>query len=939
MQPRVIAVLVARNGAQYLPRTLAAVAAQTRRPDSVIFVDASSSDDSGTLLAAASSGGVVTTPGRRAFGAAVSHAMQVAPPQAADNEWLWLLGHDNAPDASALSALLGAVEVAPSVAIAGPKLMRWDEPHVIASFGETITAYGRSVHLVSGELDQAQHDLHSDLLAVAAGGMLVRRSVWNALDGFDPGLPTVDAALDFAVRARLAGHRVVGVPSARVASAGPPELFGRRSVSASAQNRARRAAQLHRRLAYAPSVAVPLHWLTLVPLGILRSLVQLLAKRPDFVGGELAAAVGAAFDGSVPRARQTLRRTRVVGWAAIGALRITAGELRERRSGQRAAAAASVAVDRDRLGFFAGGGAWVVLLAAVIGASAFSGFVDAPALAGGGLVPLSSTVGELWSHVGYAWHDVGAGFWGASDPFSYVVAVLGTLTFWSPSFSMVLLYLAAIPLSALGAWWCAARFSSRAWAPAVAALAWGLAPPFLAALGGGHPGAVIAHLLLPTLVLTAVGAGRSWSMAGIASIVFAVIAASAPVIVPALLIALVGWAAAHPRGIARVVGIPLPAAVLFAPLIFDQVSRGTPLALFAEPGVALREVAPAVHELVAGSPAVGLDGWDAFVVTLGLPAASAPLAVIVLLAPLAILALLSPLLPGAARGIPALALALLGFVTAVVCVHLQVTIVGSAATSVWPGAALSLYWLGLVGALTMTLDGMRRAATIPAMVAAVFLVALAVPSLVASATGSIAVAASSGRLLPAFASAEAATAPSLGTLELAAQPDGGVAIAVHRGAGTTLDEQSTLATTDTDVTEGGERLALLAGNLASRSGYDVAAELDRLQIAFVLLPHDPDASESTRQRIADALDGNRILTPIGDTSTGTLWHYEELGRGTAPSGPGPLETTLGIAVIAGQGAVFLFALLLAIPTTRRRRVRSAQVTAPDDTPAAEEGPA
>ena len=928
MQPRVIAVLVARNGAQYLPRTLAALAAQTRRPDSVILVDAGSSDESGALLRSAALGEVRATPGRRSFGAAVVHALQAAPPQSAENEWVWLLGHDNAPDPSALSAMLGAVEVAPSVAIAGPKLMRWDEPGVIVSFGETVTAYGRSVELVSGELDQAQHDLHSDLLAVAAGGMLVRRSVWTALGGFDPGLPSVDAALDLAVRARLAGHRVVGVPSARVASAGPPELFGRRSVSAGAQNRAHRFAQLHRRLVYAAPAAVPLHWLSLLPLAVLRSLVHLIAKRPGFVGGELSAAVSAALDGTVPAARRTIRRNRAMGWGAIGALRISARDLRERRAGQRAATVAAVAV-RDRPGFFAGGGAWVVLIAAVISVAAFNGFVSAQALAGGGLVPLSSTVGELWSHVGYAWHDGGTGFFGASDPFSYVLAALGTLTFWSPSYSIVLLYLLAIPLSALGAWWCAAHFSSRAWPPAVAALAWGVAPPFLAALGGGHPGAVIAHLLLPILVLATVRAARSWSMAGVAAIVFAVVAASAPMIVPALLVALVGWTAANPRGVLRVLGIPLPALALFAPLIVDQFARGTPLALLAEPGIALRAAAPAVHELIVASPATGLNGWSVFLTGLGLPATAAPVVVIVLLAPLGVLALLSPVLPGAKRGIPALVLGLLGFVTAVACLHLEVSIVGSTASPIWPGAALSLYWLGLVGALTVSLDGLRKAAAIPAFVAALFVLVLALPSLVAAGSGSIAVAASNGKLLPAFASAEAASRPSLGTLELSAQSDGGVAVTVHRGLGTTLDERTTLAATDTEMTAEDERLGVLAGNISSRSGYDVAGELDRLQIAFVLLAQNPDASDSTRQRIADALDGDRILTPI--TTTATLWHYDGLGSGTAPTGPGPLGTTVGTAVLVGQGVVFLLALLLAIPTTRRRRIRSARATAADRT--------
>ncbi|MFX4404575.1 hypothetical protein ABTA52_19660, partial [Acinetobacter baumannii] len=78
-----------------------------------------------------------------------------------------------------------------------------------------------------------------------------------------------------------------------------------------------------------------------------------------------------------------------------------------------------------RLGFFAAGGAWVVLVAAVAGIVAFGHFAAAPALAGGGLAPLSATVGELWSHVGYAWRDIGPGFLGAADPFGYVLAVLG----------------------------------------------------------------------------------------------------------------------------------------------------------------------------------------------------------------------------------------------------------------------------------------------------------------------------------------------------------------------------------------------------------------------------------------------------------------------------------------------------------------------------------
>lgn len=924
MQPRVTAVLVARNGAEYLPRTLAALAAQLRRPDSVALVDAGSSDATPALLAEA--GNVISTPGRRPFGGAVEHALQVSGPQQSDNEWLWLLGHDNAPDPGALSALLGAVEVAPSVAVAGPKLMRWDDAAIIAHFGDTVTTFGRSIPLVTDELDQAQYDVQSDQLAVAAGGMLVRRSVWAALGGFDPALPSADAALDFAVRARLAGHRVIGVPSARVASAGPPEVFGRRSLSAGAQNRIRRRAQLHRRLVWAPALAVPLHWLTLVPLGILRSLVHLVAKRPGSVGGELAAGIAAAFDGSVPGARSRLRRNRVLGWAAIAPLRMPQGEVRERRAQERAAAVIAVSGVRDRPSFFAGGGGWMVLLAIVLGLLAFGRFAGAQALAGGGLLPLSSSVPQLWSHVGYGWHDIGAGFLGASDPFAYLLALLGTLTFWSPSFSIVLLYLAALPLAALAAWWCAAAFSKRAWAPALAAIGWAVAPPFLSSLNGGHLGAVIAHILLPTLILALFRAGRSWAMAAIAALLFAAVAAASPILVPALLLVWLAWMIARPRAIPRLIGIPLLGAALFVPLALDQLERGARLALFAEPGVPVLAQPATAWQLALGAPGSPLHGWDQLLASIGLAPAAGPVVVVVLLVPFAVLALLSLFLPGTARSVPVMVVALLGFITAVSATHIEVTLVGSEATPIWPGAALSLYWFGLLGGAVVALETLASRAALPAWIAGIALVVVAGPLLVTAAAGATPVGESSGRMLPAFVTAEAGSRPTIGTLELTPQPDGGLAVEVHRGEGTTLDEQSTLDATDETLDADNERLAILAGNLASRSGFDIAAELDELQIAFVVMPTGAttEVGVATYQRTAESLDGNRLFTPVGETDQGFLWTYEGLGEGQAPTGPGPLGTQWGLTVIIGQGVLLLLTLLLAIPTERRRRVRSAR---------------
>lgn len=927
MRARVTAILVARNGADYLERTLAGIAAQRRRPDVLVTVDVASGDESAALLAAASPTQFVAAKSRASLGSGVAAAVRVIEQPESDDDWLWLLAHDNAPEPGALAALLDAVEIAPSVAVAGPKLMRWDEPNVIESFGESMTTYGRSLQLVSNELDQAQHDRRSDLLAVAAGGMLVRRRVWSALGGFDPGLSSTDAALDFCVRVRLAGHRVVSVPAARVATAGSPEHFGRESVGAALRARLTRAAQLRRRLVYAPGAALPLHWLSLLPLAVARSVVHLAAKRAFAIPGEFSAALGTAFDASVAGARRNLAAGRTLGWGAIAPLRVQSGQARELAANRAAvaqSASSSGGPQQPRPSFFSAGGAWIVIALAAAGIVANLRLLGETAVAGGGIVPLSATVGELWANVGYGWREVDGGFAGAADPFSLVIAVLGSLTFWSPSTSIVVLYLLALPLAGLAAWACAARFSTRGWAPAIAAVLWSLAPPFLTGLNSGHLGAVIAHILLPWLVLAIVNAARSWSAAGAAALLFAAVAASAPVLVPALVLGWIALLIARPRSAVRLVVVLLPAVVLFVPLVLQQGAAGNWLGLLADPGAASEVAAASGWQLALGAAEPGLGGWTAIAESLGLPGFAAAVLVAALLAPVAGLAILSLFLPGARRSIPAMAIAALGFVTAVVAAHLAIIQLGASTTTVWPGSGLSLYWLGLVGAAVIALEALGGLVALPAVLAVVTSVALAIPMIGAPLAGTALLRESSGRLLPAFVTAAASSSPDVGTLELIAQPDGSMRALLHRGTGTTLDEQSTIASTSVTITATQERIAELAGNVSAHSGYDIAGAMNELQIGFVVLANAPDGPAAAAAiRAADSLDSSDRLIAIGETANGFLWRFPELEQDGVTH---PEVATLRAANLAALALVFAVALLLAIPTGTRRRPVAASTT-------------
>jgi len=921
--PRTTAILVVQDGDRWIDGTLAALAAQTRRPDALIVVAEPTTALDPELLASAGATQVVTATGG-SFGVGIARALRAAPPAEDAAEWLWLLRADTAPHPDALSALLAAVELAPSVAMAGPKLVAPDDPSRIASYGETISGLGATVVLVDGELDQAQYDPVTDVMSVGVEGALVRRAVWQAVDGLDTGLPSTDSGLDLGIRIRLAGHRVVRVPAARVVRGRRPEDLGRRKpANGRTRRRLARTAQLHRRFVYAPGIMVPLHWLALLPLAVIRSLGQLLAKRPGAVPGEIAAAFVAAFDGSVPGARSRLRRARKVGWRAVAPLRLDGPALQEHRAHERERADDRHGREPDLVrASFLGGGAWVVVVALVTGLIVFWRLLGANSLEGGGLIPFTAQASELWSRLGWGEREIGPGFLGAADPATGIWALLGSATWWSPSYSLVLLWLTALPFAALGAWWAATRVSERVWPPVAAALLWALAPVFLVGLGEGRVGSVIAHLLLPWFALALIEGARSWSAAAAASLLFAAIVAASPALAPALLLATVAWAIARPRGFARLIGVPIPAIALFAPLVVDAFRRGSPLALLADPGVVQPFAAPSGWGLVIGRPDAGSAGWDQLLATVGLGGAPwGTLVPAVLLAPLALLALLALFLPGARRSIPALAVAAAGLGTAWVAVHVQATSIGATTTGPWPGAALSLYWLGLVGAAVVALEALGRAA-VAAGAAVVVAAALAVtPALLAPIVGTAPVHPGDGRVLPALAAAAAAADPGVGTLVLVPQPDGSLTVRLERGEGTTLDDQSALYAGRTTASDDDLALADLAGNLASRGGYDPVPELQRFQISFVLVtPLAADATgdaQEVRERAIESLDAAAELTPESVSGYGALWAFPGLERVDQPA---VARGAYGVGVLAVQGAVILFALLLALPTRRRRRV-------------------
>jgi GT2 family glycosyltransferase len=927
MLQTVTAIIVVRSGSTRVQRTLESLRAQTRRPDSVIVIETGSDGDVTPAVAAFVPTQHLATKERLSFPAAVAAAVRAIDAPLHSQQWLWLLAQDTAPEPEALEQLLAVGEVSPSVAVTGPKLVEWDDRARLRGFGVTMTRYGATVPLVEDELDQGQHDGASDVLGVHEAGMLVRHEVFT---GLDPALPVVDGGLDFCVRVRLAGHRVVVAPGARVAIGGDGVVGPRLSQRTGAErvsHRQRRVAQLHRRMAYAPAAALVFHWLSLVPLAVGRSIGWLIGKRPGAVGGELAAGFQIAFaDSHLAAARRKVAHAKRAGWAVIAPLRLPASELRRRRMLAREAALTAAHGEWRELDFFGSGGGWVFLATLAASVAINARLLGAGVLGGGGLLPLNTSVGQLWSGLGWGWRDAGIGFTGPSDPFQAVLALLGSLTFWQPSLALVLLWFAAMPLAGIGAWLLAARLTRRAGIRAVFALAWAFAPPLLAGLPAGRPAAVLTHVLLPWLVFAAVTARRSWSAAGATALLAAGVAACSPSLLPALAIAWVVWVAISGRSVFRALFVPLPAVALFLPLALYQLGAGHPVRIFADPGVPVpSETAPA-WQLLLGFPGGATNGWHDFADALGLPAGVMTVVLVVLVAPLALLALSALFLRPTVRAAGALLGAFLGLATAAVCSQSALQVSGADTVALWAGPGLSLYWLGLTGAALFALTGLGRFSVAPAWVAAVGALAAVVPLALTGVLGGAAVAANPSGQLPAYVMAEAASQPRTGTLVVTPGTAGTITAGVVHGSGEYLDQQSTLASTDARLSADDAGLARLAVNLVSRSGYDASSDLKRYGIGFVFLDtgSSPGLSQqSFGDRASTALDGNPLLARVGATSTGTLWSTTKTIAPVAlPGDPGGWRQPLIVLMLAVVFGVFA---LLAVPigntAAPRRRVR------------------
>ena len=318
----VTAVLVTHDGATWLPQVIASLSSQSRPIDRIVAVDTGSADNSLKLL---KSSGITTFLEDRemGYGDAIEHALALTPAiyqgdQPHDNEWLWLIHDDCAPDRDALKLLLEAVEERPQVVIAGPKLRDWYDRDHLREVGISIAGNGsRWTGLEDNEQDQGQHDSITEVMSVSTAGMLVRRSVFEELGGLDINLALFRDDVDLGWRARVAGYQVICVAEA-IAFHAEASASERRAVDVSEAFLQRPLLLDRRNAAYVLLVnsswwLLPWIALQLLATSVGRALINLLAKLPGYAGDEIAAvALLLAHPAELYQARRARKKKRLL---------------------------------------------------------------------------------------------------------------------------------------------------------------------------------------------------------------------------------------------------------------------------------------------------------------------------------------------------------------------------------------------------------------------------------------------------------------------------------------------------------------------------------------------------------------------------------------------------------------------------------------------------
>jgi hypothetical protein len=132
-------------------------------------------------------------------------------------KYILLLNNDTIVDPAFLSELVTVAESDPKIGIVGPKIYYYDEPTRIHFAGGTyLRRIGQPFHIGQNEWDEGQYDETKETGYITACALLIKKGVIEDIGLLDRDYFIYYEELDWTLKARKKGYRIVFVPKARV---------------------------------------------------------------------------------------------------------------------------------------------------------------------------------------------------------------------------------------------------------------------------------------------------------------------------------------------------------------------------------------------------------------------------------------------------------------------------------------------------------------------------------------------------------------------------------------------------------------------------------------------------------------------------------------------------------------------------------------------------
>lgn len=207
--PAVCALVLNHNGAHFLKGCLESLLANDYPNLSICVVDNGSTDKSVELVRTEfPSVGLIQMEQNLGFCVAYNRASS-----AIEGDYYFFLNNDVALDPRAVTQLVAAGEASNDIAAVGPKMLFFDDRHVINGCGGMLDRLAFGLNIGIGEVDEGQYDQPIEVFYAIGAAMMVKTIAWRHVGGFDERFFAYFEDSDWCWRARLLGYRVIYAPA------------------------------------------------------------------------------------------------------------------------------------------------------------------------------------------------------------------------------------------------------------------------------------------------------------------------------------------------------------------------------------------------------------------------------------------------------------------------------------------------------------------------------------------------------------------------------------------------------------------------------------------------------------------------------------------------------------------------------------------------------